>query len=419
MHDTAGHIPLTSTLHPADTAEVTAIVERAYHDDTAIYPIGGGTSLEFGAKAGRPGLGLRLDRLQRIVDYPARDMTITVEAGISCATLATTLAAQGQRLPIDVPRSEQATLGGAIATNTAGPRRFGYGTLRDYVIGISAVDGRGVAFKGGGRVVKNVAGYDFCKLLTGSLGTLGIITQVTFKVRPQVEASALAACCVADWQQAERVLGGLTTSQTTPVAVELLAGPDWLDDPALAGLDATLPARVVLGFEGTHVEVAWQLEQIDREWRSAGVGAATVVAEQQVPGCWQRLTDFPEAASALDRGAAAVVKLSVLPSRLVELVAAIRGRMPDASIQAHAGNGICVVRLPQTALAPGPALWREFLWPQVQRASGHAVVLASADDHLRTPELVWGPPDAARHLMTAVKQQFDPRGLLNPGRFVY
>src|SRR5690606_32325083 len=119
--------------------------------------------------------------LNRVIDYPARDMTITVEAGITWEQLEAELAKEGQWLPVDVARAEAATVGGAIACNTSGPRRFGYGTLRDYVIGIHAVDGQGMQFKGGGRVVKNVAGYDFCKLLTGSFGTLAVITQVTLK----------------------------------------------------------------------------------------------------------------------------------------------------------------------------------------------------------------------------------------------
>src|SRR4029079_12976461 len=133
---------------------------------------------------------LNLSSLAKIVDYTPRDMTILVEAGVRMADLAATLAAERQQLPIDVPRAADATIGGVIATNWCGPRRYGHGTIRDYVIGIHAVDGRGVAFKGGGRVVKNVAGYDFCKLLTGSLGTLGVITQVALKVKPQSESSA-------------------------------------------------------------------------------------------------------------------------------------------------------------------------------------------------------------------------------------
>src|SRR5205807_9828714 len=141
---------------------------------------------------------LDLRALNQVIDYPARDMTITVQAGITVAKLQEILAAENQQLPVDVPLPEQATLGGAIAVNASGPRRYGYGTLRDYVIGISFVNDEGQEVKAGGRVVKNVAGYDLCKLHIGALGTLGIITQVTLKLKPVPEdQGAVAVGCEA------------------------------------------------------------------------------------------------------------------------------------------------------------------------------------------------------------------------------
>ena len=172
---------------PTDPAGVAEFVRAAFDSDDALLPVGGGTALDYGNAPSRPATRLEMSGVSKVVDYTPRDMTILVEAGIRMADLAATLAREGQQLPIDVPQAREATLGGVIATNWCGPRRYGHGTIRDYVIGIHAVDGRGVAFKGGGRVVKNVAGYDFCKLLTGSLGTLGVITQVALKVKPQLE----------------------------------------------------------------------------------------------------------------------------------------------------------------------------------------------------------------------------------------
>src|SRR5687768_11971396 len=199
-------LPIKKTHAPADQGELASIISEANRAATPLYPIGGGTSLDFGLPAKAPGEGLSLANLNRVVDYPARDMTITVEAGVTMKTLADLLAAERQRLPIDVPQAERATIGGVIATNWNGPRRFGQGTLRDHVIGISAVDGRGMPFKGGGRVVKNVAGYDFCKLLTGSLGTLGVITQVTLRLKPLPEQSVIVGCRISDSEVAEKLL---------------------------------------------------------------------------------------------------------------------------------------------------------------------------------------------------------------------
>jgi glycolate dehydrogenase FAD-binding subunit len=212
------YLPVKETDSPANSDEVAACVRHACESATPLYPIGGGTSLDFGLPAKADGRGLSLGKLNRVIDYPARDMTVTVEAGVTMQALEELLTKERQRLPVDVPNAERATIGGVIATNWNGPRRYGESSLRDFVIGISAVDGRGLAFKGGGRVVKNVAGYDFCKLLTGSLGTLGVITQVTLRLKPIPEQSALVACSLPDVAVAEKVLAALVSSQVTPTA---------------------------------------------------------------------------------------------------------------------------------------------------------------------------------------------------------
>src|SRR5438874_457698 len=182
--DGVGPMPVE---RPASVAELCAIIKRCADTKTAIYPVGGGTMLDYGMPPARPGIALATAALNQVIDYPARDLTITVEAGITMQKLHETLAAENQWLPIDVPNPEQATIGGAIACDVSGPRRYGYGTLRDYVIGITVVNDRGQETHAGGRVVKNVAGYDLMKLYTGSLGTLGVVTQVTLKVRPKPE----------------------------------------------------------------------------------------------------------------------------------------------------------------------------------------------------------------------------------------
>src|SRR5207245_1110629 len=152
---------------------------------------------------------------------PARDMTITVQAGLPVARLQQLLAGENQRLPIDVPDAERATLGGVLAANVSGSRRLGFGTLRDYVLGISAVNDQGQEVKAGGRVVKNVAGYDLCKLYVGSLGTLGVITQATLKVRPLPEESALLSVGC-EGEAVDGLLEKIHTSRTRPVCLDLL-----------------------------------------------------------------------------------------------------------------------------------------------------------------------------------------------------
>lgn len=202
---------------PATVAELQSVVRES----PALYPVGGRTTLDVGFPPTKPGVAVDLTALSAVVDYPARDMTITVQAGITVAALQAELAKEGQWLPVDVANPERATIGGAVALNKSGPRRFGFGTLRDYVIGISFVADDGSDVKAGGRVVKNVAGYDLMKVQVGAVGSLGVLTQVTLKVKPKPEASAALAFGVTTGELAA-VLDQLHASKSRPVAVEVL-----------------------------------------------------------------------------------------------------------------------------------------------------------------------------------------------------
>jgi glycolate oxidase FAD binding subunit len=343
-----------------------------------------------------------------VTDYPPRDMTITVESGITMAELARVLAREGQRLPVDVPHADRATLGGFIATNHSGPLRYGHGTIRDYVIGIAAVDGRGRTFHGGGRVVKNVAGYDFCKLLVGSLGTLGVVTQVTLKVKPLAAAKAVVACGVADWDMAERLLAGLVRSATTPAYIELLSGPEWSDG---AGTEDV--ARLVVGVEGTAAEVEWMRCTLVEELRAEHAAPRELEPEQS-QSLRHRLTQFTA-----ESGSPLVLKASVRPSGVTRFIRTLLEVDANASIQAHAGNGIVVARLSRFSAADVSRQLIGTLQPAAASLGGHVVVL-SADPSLDlTRQARWGSPGASVDLMQAIKRQFDPSDVLNRGRFVY
>ncbi len=413
MTTVADTLPLDDTKAPPDQAALADVLADAYRSDTVVVPIGGGTSLNFGMPLERAAIGVSLGGLNRVVDYPARDMTITAEAGVPMATLAETLAAERQWLPIDVAQAETATLGGVVATAFSGPRRYGYGTMRDYVIGISAVDGRGTPFKAGGRVVKNVAGYDFCKLLTGSLGTLAVISQVTLKIKPRPTASAILLADLADLDTADKLLASIVDSAATPVAVELLAGPHWRDHPALGTLTAGATTRLAVGLEGTPPEVDWMARVLADEWRALGVTATRTIDAQAAATLWHDLAEFAQAGDA-----PLVLKASLLPSRTTEFVALVLDIDPEASVQAHAGNGIVVARFAK--FDPGDVSQALIgrLQPAARLAGGHAVVLSTTMGGL-TRQAIWGPVDEDVVWMQKVKAQFDPKGLLNPGRFPY
>ncbi len=387
-------------------------MQQARTASTPLYPIGGETSLNFGLPPKSTGTRVQLNKLHRIVDYPARDMTVTVEAGVTMQQLALALAAEGQRLPVDVPAAAQATIGGVIATNWNGHRRYGQGPLRDFVIGIEAVDGNGLLFHGGGRVVKNVAGYDFCKLLCGSLGTLGIITQVTLKVRPLPERSAWLACTVTNAKQAETMLAALQQSAITPAAIELLAGPVWQNEPSLADLKIEQNACALLVLlEGTATEVLWMKDHLRHEWRDAGV--LKPLMEDGTAGPWSLVQEF-----SADLRSPLTVQASVTPSGVLPFIAACRKRDPRCSVLAHAGNGCVFVRFEAFPDAGLGQLLMGDLQPAAAAHHGHVVILNAPPGAAATHRSVWGG-EAPLALMSAVKRRFDPLDLLNRGRFVY
>ena len=412
-------VPITETLAPTDQEELIAAVAECYSGETPVYPLGGATSLNFGLPAKADGVGLSTASLNKVIDFPARDLTITVEAGITMAELSAALAQEKLCLPIDVPQPEAATLGGVIATNWNGPRRYGQGTVRDYVIGIAAVDGRGKPFKGGGRVVKNVAGYDFCKLLTGSLGTLGIITGATLRLKPIPQRSTLMAVRVESYEQAENLLTELVHSTATPTAIELLCGPPWNDDPAIGPLlsDASTgsqPMALVVGLEGSEGEVKWMIETLGRTWQAQGASSSVTLLDEDASALWKRLADFPQAG-----GPPLSIKASMMPSRVVEFIAAARVCDPQCAIQAHAGSGVVIVNFSEFPAAGLSRTLVQQLAPIAAKGRGNVVVLANPGGSEMTHQSVWGGTGSPFALMTEVKRQFDPKNILNPGRFVY
>jgi glycolate oxidase FAD binding subunit len=402
-----------------DQPHLAGILSDALSSDEAVFPLGGQTSLDYGLPSSREGIGLDLTGLNRVVDYVPRDMTITVETGIRMADLAKTLATESQQLPIDVPLASVATLGGSIATGFSGPRRYGYGTLRDYVIGITAVDGRGVTFHGGGRVVKNVAGYDFCKLLIGSLGTLAVITQVTLKVKPLAPARRWLVCRLTEWETAERLLDAMVHTATTPAAVELLAGERWSGSKEVPSLPDGLLTLAVL-FEGPPAEVDWQVVALHEEWTRLGVAARSTAAVNGAAAerLLATLTEFPQSGIDASSDVPLVLKAAVPASFVTQILQKLLEADPQALVQTHVGNGIVIARLANFNAADLTRVLVGKLQSAAANAGGTLTVLSTRLEGM-TPRIVWGGRQASFDLMESVKRQFDPHNILNPGRFIF
>jgi glycolate oxidase FAD binding subunit len=391
-------------------AELGEIIRRAGAENQAIYPLGGQTMLDFGHPPTKPGLAVDVRSLDQVIDYPARDMTVTVQAGITITRLQQLLASEKQRLPIDVPQADRATLGGSLATNTSGPRRYGFGTLRDFVIGISAVNDDGQEIKAGGRVVKNVAGYDLCKLYVGSLGTLGIITQVTLKLRPSPEEQALIIVAAAE-DRLEQLLDQLHDSRTRPVCLDLL-------NPAAVGaLNRQLGGNpleghwaAVVGFEDNTAAVAWQVRQLIQEIGTRW--ALDVRVGRPAVPLWQALTELPALPEAI-----LTFKANLLPHAVAAFYRRATTLAPEIRLQAHAGNGIVIGHVVGDLTLPLAQDMLKTLTEEAATASGNIVLLRCPPAWKQTLP-VWGLARGDAALMRAVKQKLDPRGLFNPGRFL-
>jgi glycolate oxidase FAD binding subunit len=378
-----GESPYESVQTPSDANAVAGAVRAAASEGLALYPIGGGTT-QTSRETSRPGIRLSTAKLNHLIDYPADDMTITVEAGMTVAELSRLLAEKRQWLPVDVAFPDRVTVGGAIATNAAGPRRYAYGTMRDYLLGFTAVDGTGMVFSGGGRVVKNAAGYNLCRLMAGSRGTLGIITQATLMVRPLPEAAALLACDLPDFALAETLLASLVRLPVNPVAIELSAGRQHDGSPLLGPVTGSNVCRLCVGFEGQSAEVEWMLNKLHAEWMSLGMISPVLIPELETDAFWRWMAQCPADAT-----------IGVLPSELVANVRELLESSPDCAIQARAGNGVIRVKCRPTDDASSD------------------LSLAAASTRQESDEQ--GIPLPEVRVMRAIKERFDPANILNPG----
>lgn len=400
-----------TTFTPATQSELSRFVAaNASGERRALFPVGGRTALHFGYPSSTPGIEVATSELNRVIDFPARDMTITVEAGIRVEELEATLALEHQRLPVDVPQAHRATLGGAVATNTSGPRRFGCGTFRDYVIGVSAVDAQGRLFKAGGRVVKNVAGYDLCKLLTGSLGTLGIITQLTLKLRPRPETSALLWMTFDQFSEVENVLERLLVSEARPVALDVLNREGAHQIAAESRCDLPLHSAVLcIGVEGTSTEVEWQIDTLRRETVPYNPRGQVIVPTEESPRLWQVLTEFQTFSDD-----PVTFRANLLPSRTMDFIDS--ATQLGIAVQAHAGSGIVVGHLPDEAATLERAEPVIHELRSLARAARGNLILLNCDEAWKRPLLAFGDPEPGWELMRRIKAGLDPDNLLNPGR---
>jgi glycolate oxidase FAD binding subunit len=377
----------------------------------SVLPWGGGT--EILPMDRPPDVTLGTERLNRLIDYQPDDMTVTAEAGMRLADLQAILAERGQVVPIDPPHPERATLGGIVATNRTGPWRCGYRSPRDWLIGLAAVGADGRRVKGGGRVVKNVAGYDLPRLYAGSRGTLGVIVEVSFKVMPRPPAAAFVAVPLESVARAEEAIARIMDSDLIPTSLELLnrRGYGELTEAALGG---DRPFVLFAGFEGVATDVTWQVHAL-RDLL-AGAAATTSIPEIRREALAADLRAFPSRPGFLT-ASAALVSSDVAPFA-ARCEAEAEGQQMSVAVAAHAANGI--VRLSVHSPTRDPiraAALVETLRADAAARGGSLVVTGAAPELAGRVEY-WGPPGPTLRLMRGLKETLDPNGTFFGGAFL-
>ncbi len=378
---------------PSSETELAAALRYGNAAGLGVVPRGGGTKSCWGNPPVRADLILSTVRLNRVIEHAWADLTVSVEAGCTIQNLQNMLAEHGQRIAVDPLWPERSTVGGILSTNDSGSLRIRYGALRDLIIGITIALPDGTLASSGGKVVKNVAGYDLPKLATGALGTLGVITRANFRLHPMphnIRSFTFAACDLGD---ANRVMLAVQDSSLTPAGLQVRATP------------GAVPA-VDVCFEGTVAGLAAQ----EMVLRKIVAPAAETVTSDAV---WQAREGLWSSAEA-----AAIAKFSVLPASVAETCGRIGHLADSLGVQWRAvmqGTGLGWLRLEASRAAAIHEVLHT-LRPELECVGGSLAVLHRP---AAMPAIdAWGSAGDAFPLMLSVKQQFDPRGTLNPGRFI-
>lgn len=382
--DSVGGVRPRLVARPTSTEQVSQLLSAASEDGLVVVPRGRGTKLRWGVPPRSVDLLLDLSGMDRVLEHQAGDLIVAAEAGTPLTAMQDTCARADQRLAIDelVPGT---TIGGLIATNLSGPRRMAYGTMRDLLIGVTVVRPDGVVAKAGGKVVKNVAGYDLGKLMTGSYGTLAVVTSAFFRLHPVPETSTWVSVEAESPSAASEPVRQAVHSQLVPAAVEIDAQPG-------------RPTLVSALLEGTAVGVEGRVDQLLRLW-----GGAAAVDTQERPRGFPRESE----SQALLKLTCAISAVPEIAQAAVDLGLHVRG---------SAGTGVLFAALPDGTPPETVASVLASLRERTAGAGG-ATVLLDAPPEISTAVDAWGPVPGIE-LMRRVKERFDPENLLSPGRFV-
>jgi glycolate oxidase FAD binding subunit len=423
----------SAALRPESTTQVAEIIKFAAAEKLGVIATGGRTKLSIGLPPKRYDLALDMSGLNKIIAYDPGDLTLSVEAGLRLAVLGDALAKHRQFLPLAVPYHRETTMGGIVASGVDGPLRQFYGTARDFLLGIEFVTGKGVTAKSGGRVVKNVTGYDIHKLMIGALGTLGVITRLNFKTFPVPIASRGFVALFPTAQQACEMRNRIARSHLTPLTLDILSpGMTELFESETASRfeSEPMPSNVLsrsewavsVGFAGNErVRERYQTELQRIAEEDGGIGV--VLPQKSLPAAFARKREFVPIALA-SSPATTIVKMSVLPSKLNDALVSAQKAAEANSLQwAALARGLGIIYF---ALLPATLddQTRQYVERATDSIYGACTKLGGQSTIPWCPTAwkknlkIWGPENSSLSQMQKIKIVFDPQGVLSPGRFV-
>jgi glycolate oxidase FAD binding subunit len=417
--ETGSGIPLKLVIEPGNETELAGVLRLASDAGLSVIPRGGGTKLGWGNPPARADLVLSTARLNRVVEHPWADLTVTVEAGCTVQTLQEALARHGQRLALDPLWPEKATVGGVLSTNDSGALRLRFGSLRDLILGVTIALPDGTLARSGGKVVKNVAGYDLQKLVTGALGTLGVITQAVFRVHPRPHNTRSFSISVSRVEEVQSVILTIQDAKLAQAALQSRFGGDG-------------PPNIDILFEGTEAGLDAQARHLRVLCEPAKISEASPTVWAARQGLWSASDSVgssvaqgavtqgylePKAGGSSGTFSFAIAKISILPAsiaRTMELVSRDARENQVGWKGLMYATGIGWLRL-EGKPAPLRATLQT-LREQLERAESSLVAVYVP---AKMPAFdAWGAPGDSLPLMKAIKHQLDPTNTLNPGRFL-
>ena len=413
---------------PDSVETLAAVIGFASEKGLKVAPRGGGTKMDLGMPPERVDLIVSLERLNQVIEYAPADMTATVQAGIRLADLQADLAQGGQYFPLDPPHSDTCTIGGILSTNSSGALRWMFGTARDLVIGTKVVQADGTVVKAGGKVVKNVAGYDLNKMYIGALGTLGILVEVTLKVQPKPETGQAVIGRFPSISTATEAAQQVLDSDITPGFIEM-ANPvpvAILARRAGRGLgDTGFP--LIIGAFGPEESVEWQMADARKLCETMGATQVISVKDALYDLTLEVIQDIPTG-QAVPHGMlpGIVCRASVPPEDLGRLYQTAEDRCKNqpvgCAMLSHFGNGAMtlVFYLEKPFDDKTVDILASILAELTAAASDMAggLTIDHAPVALKERISVWGTPRNDGGMMKQIKDRFDPRRTLNPGRFI-